>query len=48
MSQGQETAYCEHCGEEQPVRKTVPWQPNLCGACSAELEESEPDARTNQ
>lgn len=38
MSQGEELAYCEQCGEEQPIRKTVPWQPDLCATCSAELE----------
>ncbi|MDQ2052612.1 hypothetical protein RBH26_19310 [Natronolimnohabitans sp. A-GB9] len=37
----EETRYCDACGTEQPVKRTVPWQPDLCRVCGADLEASE-------
>jgi hypothetical protein len=31
-------AYCEYCGEDQEIKTTVPWQPNLCRTCGNDVE----------
>ncbi|WP_256547922.1 hypothetical protein [Halovivax gelatinilyticus] len=36
---GDLTAYCPQCDGEEPIRKTVPWQPNLCTTCGSDIEE---------
>ncbi len=35
-------AYCSYCGEEQPIRQTVPWQANLCKTCGHSVTTNEP------
>ncbi|XVH31896.1 hypothetical protein ACNS7O_01575 [Haloferacaceae archaeon DSL9] len=35
------TRYCDVCGGERRVVKTVPWQPNRCADCMTPLEDTE-------
>ncbi len=39
MEQENIHAYCPHCGEEREIKKTVPWQSNLCRTCGGDTEE---------
>ncbi len=32
--------YCDRCGEERPVLRTVPWQADSCAVCGSEAVES--------
>ncbi len=31
-------AYCPDCEEEQEIRSTVPWQPDICTVCGANIQ----------
>lgn len=39
-----ETRYCENCGEERTVAKTMPWQDDICKSCGANVPSEEDDA----
>ena len=30
---------CPECGEETTVKRTVPWQPDICTACGADVDD---------
>jgi uncharacterized Zn finger protein len=32
--------WCDYCGDEQEVVKTVSWQPNHCAECGNQIEAS--------
>ncbi len=38
MSTGELTDYCPNCDAERPVRRTVPWQSDLCAECGGDIE----------
>ncbi|KYH25045.1 hypothetical protein HAPAU_28660 [Halalkalicoccus paucihalophilus] len=31
--------YCSQCDEHREVHVTVPWQPDFCSVCGAEIDE---------
>ncbi|GAB3017472.1 hypothetical protein [Natronobiforma cellulositropha] len=35
-----ETEFCAQCETVQPVKRTVPWQPDLCMVCGADIDEA--------
>ncbi|MXV61828.1 hypothetical protein GS429_07060 [Natronorubrum sp. JWXQ-INN-674] len=39
--EGRPTAFCATCDGTEPIKRTVPWQPNICTVCGSNVSASD-------